>query len=339
MATGRHVFIGGRDRGLAWLRWLADRGRLPLAVYCLLEDDHEAEKYSPEIVRLCQRHGVPCQPRRRLRREDEAELVRLAPDLTVVMGWRTLLSGRVLAAARFGAVGLHESLLPAYRGFAPVNWAVINGETETGVSLFYMTDTGIDDGDVVAQARVPIGPDATAHDVYRQTARASLELLQTHFDQLLDGGAPRARQDETRASYTCARTPGDGLIDWAAGTRVIHNLVRGLARPYPGALTYHAGAPLRVWRAEPVADAPPYVGRVPGRVVRVAGPAGPVDVLTGDGVLRVHEVGSNDGATRPAAEVLTSVRTTLGLAPASLTDRVRLLEKGRPAAAFPRVVG
>src|SRR5262249_52708397 len=161
-----------------------------------------------EIIRFCRAHNVPCHPRKRLRREDEDDLVRLAPDLTVVMGWRTLVSDRVLSAARFGSVGVHESLLPACRGFAPGNRAAITGEARTGGSLFYMTATGVDDGDVVAQVEVPIGDLDTAHDVYLRTSHASIELLLAHLDGLLDGTAPRARQDEARATYTCARTPG-----------------------------------------------------------------------------------------------------------------------------------
>src|SRR5262245_529634 len=158
MAPARsHVFIGGRDRGLEWLRRLANRNQLPTAVYCLREDDHEAEKHSPQIMELCCERGVPCYLRKTLKPEHEDAIRALAPDLIVVMGWRTLIGDRVLSAARNGSVGVHESLLPAYRGFAPVNWAVINGESRTGVTLFHMTASGIDDGDIVAQKVVPIG--------------------------------------------------------------------------------------------------------------------------------------------------------------------------------------
>jgi methionyl-tRNA formyltransferase len=327
MATGaEHVFIGGRDRGLAWLRALARRKQLPRAVYCLREDDHETEKFAPEIVRFCQEHDVPCTPRRRLLREDEDEIVALAPDLLVVMGWRTLLSARVLSAPRFGTVGLHESLLPKYRGFAPVNWAVINGETQTGVSLFYITATGVDDGDIVAQARVPIGETDTAADVYQRTSEASLELLARHFSAVLAGTAPRTPQADHEATYTCARTPPDGLIDWGGDTRTIHNLVRGLAHPYPGASTFFSGAPLSIWRAEPVRTAPPYAGRIPGRVARVEKTEGWVEVLTGDGVLRVFEVQLPGEPRRPAADVLTSIKYTLGLNPLDLLQRLRAAE-------------
>jgi methionyl-tRNA formyltransferase len=307
MSAGRHVFIGGRDRGLTWLRRLAERRQLPAAVFALREDDHEAEKHGPKIVDFCREHGIPCQPRKSLKAEQEDEIRALTPDLIVVMGWRTLISDRVLAAARRGTVGLHESLLPAYRGFAPVNWAVINGETQTGVSLFHITATGIDDGDVVAQAVVPIGDHDTAGDVYRATSKASLELLDVHFDQLLAGGAPRTPQDESGATYTCSRTPEDGAIDWARSTREIHNLVRGLAHPYPGAFSHLAGVRYRIWSGRAVANPRRFVGRIPGRIVS-SGPNG-VEVLTGDGSYLVNTAGEDGRDAVPAQMLFKSVRS------------------------------
>ncbi len=307
----RYVFIGGRDRGLHWLHRALERGRLPVAVYCLQEDEHEIEKHSPEIIRFCEQHAIPCQPRRRLQKEDESDIVTLAPDLVVVMGWRTLVGDRVLSASRDGAVGLHESLLPAYRGFAPVNWAVINGEAETGVSLFYLTSTGVDNGDIVGQIAIPIAEDETAYDVYRRTSRASVELLNAHLDALLKGVAPRTPQDERAATYTCARTPEDGLIDWSRGTRAIHNLVRGLAHPYPGALSYYAGKPYRIWSGGPVQPTRVYVGRIPGRIV-ASSPGRGVDVLTGDGTYRVLTAGEDGHSPVPAETLFRSVRMSLG---------------------------
>ena len=305
--AGRHVFIGGRDRGLNWLRILAERRQLPAVVYCLREDDHEAEKHHPEIAAFCQAHSVPCNLRRKLQREDEEEIARLGADLIVVMGWRTLISDRVLTAARHGAVGLHESLLPAYRGFAPVNWAVINGEAETGVTLFYLTATGVDNGDVVAQARIPIGQHDTAHDIYRRTARASLELLQAHFDALLAGTANRTPQDETLATYTCARTPEDGRITWSSATRTIHDLVRGLAHPYPGAFSYYDGKKYRIWSGRSVEAARPYIGRIPGRLVGIS--ASGVEVLTRDGIYLVQTAAEDGKPPVPASTLFRSVRS------------------------------
>lgn len=299
---GRHIFIGGRDRGLAWVRRLIERRQKPMAVYCLQEDEHEAEKHAPEITRLCGEQGIPCHVRRRLLATDEADIEKSAPDLLVVMGWRTMISERVLAAARRGSVGVHESLLPTYRGFAPVNWAVINGESQTGVTLFYLTATGVDNGDIIDQAVVNIGEADTAGEVYAQTSRVSLQLLDERFDDLLSGRAPRRAQDEQKATYTCARIPDDGLIDWRAATRRIHNLVRGLARPYPGAFSTYGGLRFRIWTGQAIASARTYVGRIPGRIVAVL-PGRGVEVLTGDGIYLI-QTASEDGKDPAAAETL-----------------------------------
>lgn len=304
--SGRFVFVGGRDRGHAWLTRLAERQQLPLAVYCLREDDHEAEKYWESISSLCQVHGLPCKVRRRLLSKDEAEICDLRPDLLVVMGWRTLISERILSVPRHGAVCVHESLLPAYRGFAPVNWAVINGEPKTGVTLFFLT-TGMDNGDVVGQVAVPISEEDTANDVYQRTSQASIDLLEEHFGALLSGTGPRTPQDESAATYTCSRVPEDGLIDWARDTRSIHNLVRGLTSPYPGAFSFYGGEKFRIWSGRPVNPARKFVGKIPGRVVSSSLGSG-VEVLTGDGIYLVLKASLDGHPPELAENLFRSVR-------------------------------
>ena len=203
-SLARCIFIGGRDRGLNWLLRLSERHQLPLAVYCLQEDAHEQEKSSEAIARFCRRarHTVPPAQTAAAGGRDRDQDHGAGPDRRHGLAQPDQRAGPLGPA--LGAVGVHESLLPAYRGFAPVNWAVINGETETGVSLFFLTSTGVDNGDVVGQVVVPIREDDTAHDVYQRTSQASIELLEAHFGTLLTGTAPRSPQDDRAATYTCA---------------------------------------------------------------------------------------------------------------------------------------
>ncbi len=133
-----------------------------------------------------------------------------------------------------GALNMHGSLLPRYRGRAPVNWAVIKGERETGATLHYMV-TKPDAGDIVAQQAVPILPNDTAFDVFGKVTLAAEMVLDQVLPDLLAGTAPRIPQDLARGSYFGGRRPEDGRIDWDAGAAEIHNLVRGVAPPYPGA--------------------------------------------------------------------------------------------------------
>ena len=145
-----------------------------------------------------------------------------------------MLGTELLGVPRRGAFNLHGSLLPAYRGRAPVNWAVLHGEDRTGASLHYMVEKP-DAGDLVSQAQVPILPDDTAHEVFEKvTVAAELALWQV-LPQLVAGTAPRTPLALTPGNYFGGRKPEDGRIDWRQPARTIHNLVRAVAPPYPGA--------------------------------------------------------------------------------------------------------
>jgi methionyl-tRNA formyltransferase len=243
-----------------------------------------------------------------------AELWMSTPiDLLLAVSWRYIVPPRVYRRARRGAFVFHDSLLPAYRGFSPTVWAVLNGDDHTGVSLIEMVDQ-VDAGDVVDQRRVPIGREETIGEVVERVTEAYLDLLERNLPSLLDGTAPRAPQDATRATYGCKRLPSDNQIDWSAPTERVYNLVRAVSDPYPGAFTELDGQPLRVWSARRLPDAPHYQGRVPGRVVGVYPGQGSL-VLTGDGVLLLREVQLVGGERVCASEILTSVSQTLGQAP------------------------
>ncbi len=138
-------------------------------------------------------------------------------------------------------------MLPKYRGRVPINWAIIHGETETGATLHYMTEKP-DAGDIVAQRAVPILPDDTAKDVFDKVTLAAASLLDETMPALAAGNAPRVPQDLSQGSYFGGRGPDDGIIDWSLDARSIHNLVRAVAPPYPGARTVLAGRPARILR-------------------------------------------------------------------------------------------
>jgi methionyl-tRNA formyltransferase len=152
---------------------------------------------------------------------------------------------------------MHGSLLPFYRGRAPVNWAVLHGERHTGATLHYLADKP-DAGDIVAQQRVPILPDDTAREVFDKVTVAAEICLDAALPGLFAGTAPRIRNDIARGSYFGRRTPEDGRIDWRKPAVDIHNLVRAVAPPYPGAHTSIGGVPSRVLKTRVLdAHAPP----------------------------------------------------------------------------------
>lgn len=179
----------------------------------------------------------------------DAPLERLAPDLLLALGWYYMVPRRVRARAPRGCLGIHASLLPRFRGGAPLNWAIIEGERETGVTLFHLED-GVDDGDVVAQGTVTIGDDDTIATVYERATRASIELLRRELPRLADGTATRTPQDHSKATSYPQRSPEDGRIDWSWSPRRIRDFIRAQTRPYPGAWTVIDGRKVILWDAE-----------------------------------------------------------------------------------------
>ena len=174
-----------------------------------------------------------------------ARVAASAPDFLFSFYYRSMLKPALLALPRRGALNMHGSLLPKYRGRAPVNWAIVHGERHTGATLHYMTEKP-DAGDIVAQQAVPILPDDTAADVMRKVAVAAEIALDAALPALIAGNAPRIVQNLAQGSYFGGRTPKDGLIDWSHSARRIHDLVRAVAPPYPGAMTTIAGVPARI---------------------------------------------------------------------------------------------
>jgi len=171
----------------------------------------------------------------------------LAPDFLFSFYYRHMLPEAWLGLASRGAFNMHGSLLPRYRGRAPVNWAILHGEAETGATLHRMAAKP-DAGPIVDQMAVPILPDDLALDVFRKVTVAAELVLHRSLPRLLDGTAKLTPQDLSRGSYFGARTPEDGRIDWSRSAAEIHNLVRAVAPPYPGAFTMFRGEPLRILR-------------------------------------------------------------------------------------------
>jgi methionyl-tRNA formyltransferase len=171
----------------------------------------------------------------------------LQPDFLFSFYYRQMLKTGLLALAARGALNMHGSLLPKYRGRVPVNWAVLHGERQTGATLHYMVEKP-DAGAIVAQQAVPILPDDTALEVFGKVTVAAEIALNRVLPDLLAGRAPAIAQDLSQGSYFSGRRPEDGRIDWSRDAREIHDLVRAVAPPYPGAFTEIQGRRVRILR-------------------------------------------------------------------------------------------
>jgi methionyl-tRNA formyltransferase len=244
------VVFAYHDVGVRGLRVLLEAGvQVPLVV--THRDDPAERVFFGSVAELARSKGIETleDPENNLL---ERRIANLAPDFIFSFYYRRMLPPGLLATARRGAFNMHGSLLPKYRGRAPVNWAVLKGETETGATLHEMVAKP-DAGRVVDQEAVPIGPDETAGEVMAKVAAAAERVLKRSIGKLVAGTAQLKPQDLARGSYFGGRRPEDGRIDWSSSAREIHNLVRAVAPPYPGAFT--EGMKILRTRVEPARKA------------------------------------------------------------------------------------
>lgn len=215
----------------------------------------------------------------------------------------------VIAMAEIAALGTHFSPLPRYRGFAPLNWVLINGETETAVNLFYL-DKEVDNGDIVEKENVAISYDDDINTLFEKCIIAFRKVMKRAIPKLEKGNFDTYKQDDNNATYTCARNPEDGLIKWEWNSTKIYNLTRALTYPFPGAFSFLNGRKLYIWSCEEY-ETPKYEGRVVGKVIRVIKDKGVV-VLCGEGAVLIKDVQIENGERQTADKVINSVRLTLG---------------------------
>jgi methionyl-tRNA formyltransferase len=248
--TGRPasaVVFANVDVGVRCLSVLLAAG-VEIQLVVTHDDDPQETVHFASVTEMALRSGLPLAlPDRASDPAFVNRVARMAPDFVFSFYYRQMLPPPVLAAARVGALNMHGSLLPRYRGRAPVNWAVIKGETETGATLHYMTEKP-DAGDIVDQQAVPVLLDDTAFDVFTKVTVAAELVMWRSLPGLVRGDIVATPQDSAAATYFGRRRPEDGEIDWRAHARTVHDLVRGVAPPYPGAFTTLHGRTLRVLR-------------------------------------------------------------------------------------------
>jgi methionyl-tRNA formyltransferase len=241
------VVFAYHNVGVRCLKVLLARGvDVPLLV--THDDNPEEEIWFDSVARAAADYDIPTiAPAAPNTPDVVARVAACRPDFLFSFYYRLMLKDPMLALPSRGALNMHGSLLPKYRGRAPVNWAIIHGETETGATLHYMTEKP-DNGDIVAQTAVPILPDDTAREVFDKVTVAAELTLHEALPALLAATARRRPQDLRQGAYFGGRRPEDGVIDWSKSAVAIHNLVRALAPPYPGARTTLNGKPARILR-------------------------------------------------------------------------------------------
>ena len=299
----RIVFMGTPDFAVPSLEGLIQAGHTVCGVFCQPDKPvgrHQNKLQAPPVKQAALEHGIPVfQPTKLRDGTALAQLRELAPELIVVAAYGRILPDDILNLPPMGCINVHSSLLPKYRGAAPINWAVINGETETGVTIMDMA-TELDAGDIIAQVSTPIDSEETVETLHDRLAQLGGELLVRTVADLAAGTAVRTPQDPSQVTFAPLLSRELSPIDWSRSAKDIHNQVRGLV-PWPATSTdILNGETVKIFA---VRETGASTGKVPGTVL-AAGKDG-IDVACGDGmVLRILELQAPGSRRMAAADYL-----------------------------------
>ncbi|AZE72955.1 UDP-4-amino-4-deoxy-L-arabinose formyltransferase [Pseudomonas synxantha] len=313
--SSKAVVFAYHDIGCAGIEALLSAGYEIAAVFTHADDPRENNFYG-SVAQLCARNGIPVHAPEDANHPLWIErIAKLNPEYIFSFYYRNLLSEALLATARKGAFNLHGSLLPKYRGRAPANWVLVNGETETGVTLHRMVKRA-DAGAILAQQKVSIDRTDTGLSLHAKLRDAAATLLRDALPQLAQGKLAETAQDESQATYFGRRTAADGKLDWKQPAETLFNLVRAVTQPYPGAFCAVGEHKLIVWQAEVVKG---NEGLAPGRVIS----ASPLRIACGEDSLVIKFGQRNENGLYLAGPALAD---ELGLVDGSV---LRGAESGR----------
>ena len=299
----RIVFMGTPDFAVPSLEGLIRAGHTVCGVFCQPDKPvgrHQNKLQAPPVKQTALAHNIPVfQPAKLRDGTALAQLKELDPELIVVAAYGRILPDDILNLPPKGCINVHSSLLPKYRGAAPINWAVINGETETGVTIMYMA-TELDAGDIIAQTATPIDPEETVETLHDRLAQMGGELLVKTVSGLAAGTATRTPQDETKVTFAPLLSRALSPIDWNKSAREIHNQVRGLV-PWPATSTdILNGETVKVFAVRETGES---TQKTPGTIL-AAGKGG-IQVACGDGkVLSITELQAPGSRRMAAADYL-----------------------------------
>ncbi|MDD3905554.1 MAG: methionyl-tRNA formyltransferase [Candidatus Omnitrophica bacterium] len=264
------VFIGSVEIGLKCLRQVVRDKWKVAAVFTLAKKYARTTSGYVDFSPFAKKAGIKVFKIKNVNDPVNVGRIRkINPDLIIICGCQSLVSKEILDIPGSGTVGFHSSLLPKYRGRAPVNWAIIKGETKTGITMFYCCPDP-DAGDIIAQKSFPIMITDTCRTVYGKSAGAACELLHGYLSKIKDGTVKRKKNISNRYPLWPKRRPEDGRIDWSKDSLVIHNWIRALTRPYPGAFTYSGEKKYFIWRSRFSRQKRCGPGR-PGEIIKVTG--------------------------------------------------------------------
>jgi len=252
--------------------------------------------YTP-VKETALKHNLEVFQPQRLRDQESVDLIKsMQPDIIIVVAYGQILPKDILDIPTHGCINVHASLLPKYRGAAPINWVILNGEKTTGVTTMYM-DVGLDTGDMILKSEIQIGEDETAEDLHDKLSNLGAEVLKKTLEDFKEGSVHREKQNHEEATHTHRLTKELGEIDWSKSAEEIRNLIRGLM-PWPTAYTFYKGNMMKILKAK-VKDGNQ---NSPGEIIDVTSEG--IHIATGQGILIVEELQFSGGKRLAAKDYL-----------------------------------
>ncbi|MTN16403.1 methionyl-tRNA formyltransferase, partial [Turicibacter sanguinis] len=280
------VFMGTPEFAVPCLQKIIDEGHEVLAVVTQPDKPKGRGKKlaMPPVKELALKYNIDVYQPVKAREESFVEkLKEINPELIVVVAFGQILPKSILDIPKFGCVNVHASLLPKYRGAAPLNWVIINGEEKTGVTTMYM-DVGLDTGDMILKSEIPLDDEITAGELHDKMMVQGAEVLKDTIDLISKGEAPREKQNDEETCYSPIMDKSLGNIDWSKSATDIHNLIRGV-NPWPSAYTTYDKQTMKIWKTK-VLDK--LSEKTPGTILSVD--KNGIEVSTGDKVLQISEI-------------------------------------------------
>ncbi len=254
------------------------------------------------VKELAQAHGLTIYQPERLNADMIQTLKEYTPDLMVVVAYGQILPPALLSLPRLGCVNIHASLLPRWRGAAPIQRAILAGDRETGVTLMQM-DNGLDTGDMLTQTRSLITPEDTSETLHDRLARLGADCLIDNLAALAQGELTPTKQDDAQATYAKKLTKEEGLIDWQQDAATLARHVHAF-NPWPVAYTYLEGERVRIWEAKVSTESPINPGTLPGTIIHST--ATGIDILTGKGILKLTKIQMPNRQALPVSQLFHS---------------------------------
>lgn len=304
------VFMGTPDFAVPALDLLVERGEDIVGVVTMPDrpKGRGRKLKAPPVKETAERNRITVfQPREIKDTFFISNLKELNPDVIVVVAFGHILSKEILKIPRFGCVNLHASLLPRYRGAAPINWAIINGEKMTGVTTMLM-DEGLDTGDILLQQEVGMEEEDTAENLHDKLAKTGAELMIETLHRLKEGNITPVPQDHSKATMSPMLKKGDGLIDWEKGAKEISNLIRALT-PWPGAFTHLQGKILKIFKV--IALERDSKNITPGTITEIDEKG--ITISTGKGFVLIKEIQLQDHNKMGVADFLRGQKYKIGV--------------------------